>query len=98
MTIHQNKTNNTLTLTIEGWLDATTSPELGDVIESNLDGVTELILDFAALEYLSSAGLRVLLTAQQIMQDQGEMVILNVNEEIMEVFDMTGFTDILTIQ
>lgn len=87
-----------LTLAVEGRLDTTTAPQLEAELKSNLDGVTELTLDFEKLEYLSSAGLRVLLAAQKVMNKQGSMVVLHVNETIQEVFEVTGFVDILTIQ
>ena len=87
-----------LTLAVEGRLDTTTAPQLEAEIKNSLDGVTELVLDFEKLEYLSSAGLRVLLAAQKVMNKQGSMVVLHVNETIQEVFEVTGFVDILTIQ
>ena len=87
-----------LTLAVEGRLDTTTAPQLEAELKSSLDGVTELTLDFEKLEYLSSAGLRVLLAAQKVMNKQGSMVVLHVNETIQEVFEVTGFVHILTIQ
>ena len=87
-----------LTLTLQGRLDTTTAPELEAEIKSGLEGVTELVLEFQELEYLSSAGLRVLLAAQKIMNKQGTMIVRQVNETIREVFEVTGFTDILTIE
>lgn len=86
-----------LTITLEGRLDTTTAPQLETEIKSSLEGVDSLTLNFEKLEYLSSAGLRVILSAQKIMNKQGNMVIKNVNETIMEVFEVTGFVDILTI-
>ena len=86
-----------LTVTLEGRLDTTTAPQLEAELKSSLEGVDSLTLNFEKLEYLSSAGLRVILSAQKIMNKQGEMVIKNVNETIMEVFEVTGFVDILTI-
>ena len=83
---------------LEGRLDTTTSPELEKELKAELDGVSELTLDFAGLEYISSAGLRVLLAAQKVMNKQGEMKISHVNETIMEIFEVTGFSDILTIE
>ena len=85
-----------LTIALVGRLDTTTAPELEAEIKSSLDGVTEFVLDFASLEYVSSAGLRVILMAQKLMKKQGSMVLVNVNADIMEVFDITGFSDILT--
>lgn len=87
-----------LTITLEGRLDTTTAPQLEAEIRAMDSGVTALTLDLAALEYLSSAGLRVLLAAQKLMNRQGSMVVRHVNETIMEVFEVTGFTDILTIE
>ena len=87
-----------LTLAVEGRLDTTTAPQLEAEIKNSLDGVTELVLDFEKLEYLSSAGLRVLLAAHKVMNKQGSMVVRHVNETIQEVFEVTGFVDILTIQ
>ncbi len=98
MTIHVNKNANALTVELVGRLDTTTAPELENTLKENIDGVTELALDFAALEYISSAGLRVLLGAQKIMNQQGSMVLRNVNETVQEVFEITGFADILTIE
>ena len=90
--------NEKLLITLEGRLDTTTAPLLEAELKENLDGVTELILDFEKLEYISSAGLRVLLSAHKIMSKQGSMVVKNLTEEVKEIFDITGFSDILTIQ
>lgn len=98
MNIQQEKNGSTLTLKLEGRLDTATAPQLESCLNDTLDGVISLILDFSALDYISSAGLRVLLSAQKRMNKQGGMVIRNVNEEINEVFEMTGFADILTIE
>jgi anti-sigma B factor antagonist len=98
MTIDKQINGSELTLSLTGRLDTTTAPELEAVIKENITGVTNLVMDFAGLEYLSSAGLRVILSAQKTMNKQGEMVIRNVNETINEVFDITGFIDILTIE
>ena len=98
MNIEQRRNGNALTIAPEGYLDTTTAPELRAVLETALDGVTELIFDFAKLEYISSAGLRVLLMAQKVMNKQGSMVIRNVKPEIMDIFDVTGFVDILSIE
>lgn len=84
-------------IALEGRLDTTTAPQLEAELKSSLNGIEELVLDFAKLEYISSAGLRVLLAAQKVMSSQGSMKITNVASEIMEVFEITGFTDILTI-
>ena len=88
----------TMNLALEGRLDTTTAPQLEEELTRSIEGVTELNLDFAKLEYLSSAGLRVILAAQKTMNKQGKMVIRNVNETIMEVFEVTGFSDILTVE
>ena len=98
MNIIKNKDGSKLTLALEGRLDTTTAPQLEAELKASLDGVAELELDFEKLEYLSSAGLRVLLAAQKVMNRQGSMVVRHVNETIHEVFEVTGFTDILTIE
>ena len=87
-----------LTLKIMGRLDTVTAPELEACLKESLDGVANLVMDFAALDYISSAGLRVILQAQKTMNKQGDMLIKNVNETINEVFEMTGFVDILNIE
>ena len=98
MTIEKNLNGTDLTVTIGGRLDTTTAPQLEAEFKHSINGVERLVLDFAALEYLSSAGLRVLLAAQKVMNKQGEMIIKNVNETINEIFEVTGFIDILTIE
>ena len=98
MTITKKQDGGSLTLTLAGRLDTTTAPKLEAELKQSVNGVTELTLDFGELEYLSSAGLRVLLSAQKVMNKQGSMVIKNVNETIMEIFEVTGFVDILTIE
>ncbi len=98
MTINKNLDGNRLEIELEGRLDTTTSPSLEAELKESLDGVGELVFDFAKLEYISSAGLRILLAAQKVMNKQGSMVIKNVNEVISEVFEVTGFADILTIE
>lgn len=98
MTITKIKNDNFLTLKLEGRLDTTTAPQLESELSENLNGVTELTIDFAELSYISSAGLRVLLAAQKRMNKQGSMKLINVNEIVMEVFEITGFVDILTIE
>ena len=98
MEIKKCKNENELNLVIEGRLDTTTAPQLEAELKQDIDGVEMLVLDFAALEYLSSAGLRVLLAAQKVMNRQGKMIIRNVNETINEIFEVTGFIDILTIE
>ena len=98
MTIEKNLSGTELTVTITGRLDTTTAPQLEAEFKQNINGVEKLVLDFTALEYLSSAGLRVLLAAQKVMNKQGEMVVRNINETISEIFDVTGFSDVLTIE
>ena len=87
-----------LYIKVSGRLDTTTAPELEESIRENLEGTEALVLDFENLDYISSAGLRVLLSAQKIMNRQGNMVIKNANEEVMEIFEVTGFVDILNIE
>ena len=98
MTIEKNLNGTELTLVIEGRLDTTSAPQLEAELKQSVNGVEKLIFDFSSLAYLSSAGLRVLLAAQKVMNKQGEMVIRNVNETINEIFEVTGFIDILTIE
>ena len=98
MIINKDRNDSTLTISLTGRLETTTSPELEEVVKTELDGVTLLIFDFSELDYISSAGLRVLLTAQKIMNRQGAMKVKNINDIVSEVFDVTGFTDILTIE
>jgi anti-sigma B factor antagonist len=98
MDIIRNQNGSALTIALEGRLDTTTAPQLEAELKSALSGTSELVFDFAKLDYISSAGLRVLLSAQKVMNKQGSMKITNVNETIMEVFDVTGFVDILTIE
>ncbi len=90
--------DNELTVTLEGRLDTTTAPQLDETLAQSLDGVAYLVFDMKDLEYISSAGLRVLLRAQKIMNVQGSMVIRNVSEDIFEIFDVTGFSSIFTIE
>jgi anti-sigma B factor antagonist len=87
-----------LTISLEGRLDTMTAPELETQLSSSLGGVTKLFFDIASLEYISSAGLRVLLSAQKTMNKQGEMVVKNPCEEVKEIFEVTGFSDILNIE
>jgi anti-sigma B factor antagonist len=91
-------TGTTLSIALEGVLDTQAAPKLEELINEKIADATEVKFDLVNLEYLTSAGLRVLLTAQQEMEDKdGLMTLSNVNDEIMEIFDMTGFTDVLTI-
>ena len=98
MTLNINKKENVATIEIVGRLDTLTAPALDKMIANELEGVTELTLDMNALEYISSAGLRVILTTQKKMQKIGSMKLIGVREVVMEVFEMTGFTDVLTIE
>lgn len=99
MTIQKTVTNETqLTVALQGRLDTSTAPQLEEALKESLSSATELIFDFSGLEYLSSAGLRVLLAAQKTMARQGSMKIVHVSEIIMDIFDVTGFSDILTIE
>lgn len=98
MIITKTTDGTSLTLALEGRLDTMTAPQLESDLRSSIDGIDKLFLDFTSLEYVSSAGLRVLLSAQKIMNKQGSMVIRNANEGVMDIFDITGFADILTIE
>jgi anti-sigma B factor antagonist len=97
MKIEKKLTDTSLEVALSGRLDTMTAPELETTLKESLNGVSELILDFDKLEYISSAGLRVLLSAQKQMDRQGGMKLLHVNETIMEIFEVTGFIDILDI-
>ena len=98
MTIEKKINNDAVTLVVSGRLDTQTAPELENELDATLAGLKELTFDFANLEYVSSAGLRVILKAQKAMNAQGSMKLTGVNDSIMEVFDITGFLDILTIE
>ncbi len=98
MTIEKIKNESSLTLAVAGRLETLTAPELEKVVKEELTGVKNLVIDLSGLEYISSAGLRVLLTAQKIMNTQGAMKVTGANEIVQEVFDITGFSDILTIE
>lgn len=97
MTITKTVDSAVLRISLGGRLDTNTAPQLEAELKTSLSGITELEFDFSALEYISSAGLRVLLAAQKVMNRQGKMSVHNVGETIMEVFEITGFVDILTI-
>ncbi len=86
------------TVVLEGRLDTTTAPQLESELKSFLDSIKELVFDFEKLEYISSAGLRVLLSAQKAMSKQGSMKLIHVSDEVNEIFEVTGFSDILTIE
>lgn len=98
MKISKQQDGTTLVIGLEGRLDTATSPELEEEIRSSLDDVTDLVFDLNGLEYISSAGLRVLLAALKIMRGKGQMCVKNANEMVMEVFDLTGFSDILNVK
>ncbi len=98
LNISKSGTEEVLNIVLEGRLDTTTAPELEEEINGCIDGVKELTLDMTKLEYVSSAGLRVLLSTQKKMNKQGSMVVKNVTEEVREIFDVTGFSDIFTIE
>ncbi len=96
--IKKTKNASELSIVLTGRLDTTTAPELEEVVKSSLDGIDSLIFDVTNMEYISSAGLRVLLSAQKTMNKQGSMVVKNPNDDVKEIFEVTGFADILTIQ
>lgn len=96
--IDKTQEGNKLTIALAGRLDARTSPEFEQALSGVIDSITELVLDLEGLEYISSAGLRVLLWAQNVMNKQGSMVLLHVNDEIRDVFEVTGLLDILTLR
>lgn len=98
MTVTKKLEGTKLIAEIEGRLDTTTTPRVEEALMSSLDNVSELILDFAKLDYISSAGLRLLLMLQKKMNTNGSMKILNANEIVKEIFEVTGFSDILTIE
>ena len=98
MNISKTQEGSTLNIALEGRLDTTASPLLEEELGANLDGITDLVFDFDALEYVSSAGLRVLLSAHKAMSGKGGMKVTNVNEIVQEVFEVTGFADILNIE
>lgn len=98
MKVTLDKNGSTLKVSVSGRLDTTTAPELEKTLGSQLEGIESLTLDFGDLAYISSAGLRVLLALQKTMNQQGQMVVTHVNDNIMEVFDVTGFVDMLTIR
>lgn len=98
MKIEKKLKEKNLVIELEGRLDTTTAPQLEAELKNSLDGVTELVFDLGALEYISSAGLRVLLSAYKTMRGQGSMKITNANELVKEVFEVTGFSDFLPIE
>ena len=96
--IESKKQGNGLEIILEGHLDTTSAPQLEETLKRDLLGIKSLTFEFIALDYISSAGLRVLLSSQKVMNKQGKMVIRNANDVVKEVFDMTGFSDILTLE
>ena len=98
MTIDKKADGNKLELKVSGRLDTMTAPELENVIKNSLDGVEELVLDFEKLEYISSAGLRVVLGARKAMGESGSFAVKNLCSDVREIFDITGFSDIITIE
>ena len=98
MTITKQQNGSALCVAIEGRLDTTTAPDLEKELKDALNGITDLTMDFSKLDYISSAGLRVLLSAHKAMAKQGGMKLIHVNEIVMEVFEVTGFSDILNIE
>lgn len=98
MKIHQTRTGNELVIALEERLDTMTAPELEAVLKTALNGVESLVFDFSKLDYISSAGLRVLLSSQKVMNRQGSMTIRHVSDVIHEIFEVTGFVDILSIE
>ena len=98
MTINKNQNGESLAIAIEGRLDTVTAPQLETEVKSSVDGIKELIFDMSKLDYISSAGLRVLLSAQKIMNKQGKMIVRGANDAIMEIFEVTGFVDLLNIE
>lgn len=98
MEIIKNLDGENLFVELIGRLDTTTAPQLETSLKESIDNAKTLVLDFKQLEYISSAGLRVLLFAQKVMNNQGDMKIVNANDEIKEVFEITGFNDILKVE
>ena len=98
MKIEKNLNEKNLVVALEGRLDTTTAPQLEDELKKSLDDISELVIDLGALEYISSAGLRVLLSAFKIMRNKGKMKVTNANELVKEVFEVTGFSDFLPIE
>ena len=99
MEVKFNKQSSSLTVVISGNIDTVTAPELDSQLQENLSGIKDLVLDFAAVDYISSAGLRVILMANQQMEDvDGNMSVKNVNEDVRDVFEMTGFDSLLNLE
>ena len=98
LNISKETNGNNLTIALSGRLDTTTAPELESELKDSLDGIATLIMDCKELEYISSAGLRVFLSAKKTMNKQGSMIVRNASDEVKEIFEVTGFSDILTIE
>lgn len=99
MEVKFNKQDSTLTVAISGNIDTVTAPELDSKLQENISGIKDLVLDFAAVDYISSAGLRVILMTNQLMEDvDGNMTVKNVNEDVRDVFEMTGFDSLLNLE
>ncbi len=98
MTVTKTKNGNALSVKVDGRIDTTTAPQLENELKESIADAESLVLDFADVAYISSAGLRVLLSVQKIMGKKGGMKLINVSEDIMEIFEVTGFSDILTIE
>ena len=98
MNINTKKEDSKLIIELEGRLDTVTSPQLDEVIQAEIDSVDAIILDLERLEYMSSAGLRILLSTEKVMSKKGGMTVIHVNSDIMEIFEITGFSEILTIE
>ncbi len=98
LNIKKDVSGSQMTIALEGRLDTTTAPSLEEEIQASISGISDLVFDLTTLEYISSAGLRVLLSAQKVMNKQGSMVVKNASEEVNEIFEVTGFSDILTIE
>ena len=98
MNITKTQNATTLNIALEGRLDTSTAPQLEAELKASLEGISELVFDFEKLDYISSAGLRVLLSAQKLMAKKGSMKLIHVGESIMEIFEITGFSDILSIE
>ena len=98
LNIEKSKNGTELLFSLTGRLDTVTAPQFEEELKNSVDGITRLIFDMKELQYISSAGLRVLLSAQKIMNRQGTMVVRNASDEVKEIFDVTGFSEILTIE
>ncbi len=98
MEIKESRNGDKLVLEVEGRIDTTTTPKLFEVLQNNVSGLKELVIDLKGVDYVSSAGLRFLLSAQKTLNNQGKMIVKNVDKNVMEVFELTGFNEILTIE